>query len=561
MRRFAAKAGEGTWGWLSHRLLLRMLVVVALLEVLVMGIMDLIPPVHGFWLMALDALLLTFVSAPFLYLAVIRPVGVLWTEAVQTRADLAREREIREEREEAETVRLELEAQLRQSQKMEAIGSLAGGMAHDLNNLLTPIIGWSNLLLTKWDKDGEQRAEVAEIRAAAERATDLVRQLLAFARREPMQPRVLDPNEIVRGMHGLLARLLGESISLATILDPQLLAVKMDPSRLEQVIMNLAVNARDAMPRGGRLTIETGNRGLDEAYAGRHPSTRPGPHVMIAVSDTGRGMDQDTQSGIFEPFFTTKEVGKGTGLGLSTVYGIVKQSGGDVWVYSELEKGTTFKIYLPGVAERPVPVSVAPVEKQSRELTGEETVLVVEDEEAVRALVTRVLRLNGYAVLEAASADQALAFTRSEPQVDLVLADVVLPGMGGPELVQIIKRVRPQAAVLYMSGYTRDSIIHGGHANGDIELLEKPFTPDSLARRVREVLDKREARLRPEPLMKGSSRPIDGRPCMTLQGGGSLHLLVPERHRHPEHPEVDAHEEQEEPVQGAETDLPTHSPL
>ena len=380
------------------------------------------------------------------------------------------------------------EEQLRQAQKMEAIGQLAGGVAHDFNNLITIITGYCQLLLKGLDPDDPRRAHIEQINQAGDRAATLVRQLLAFSRKQVLQPRVLNLNEIVEHTQKMLGRLLGEDIELAAILDPQLGQVHADPGQLEQVLMNLAVNARDAMPHGGQLTIETANVELDEAYARRHAAVQPGFYVMVAVSDTGSGMDAETQAHLFEPFFTTKEAGKGTGLGLATVYGIVKQSEGSIWVYSEPGQGTTFKIYLPRVDQPGKTVG----EEQAPQAVprGAETILVVEDEEALRELACLTLREYGYTVLEASQGDEALQlFAERQAPVDLLVTDVVMPGLSGPELAEQLTSRQPQMKVLYTSGYMSHAIVRDGVLKAGTPFLPKPFNPDDLARKVREVLD------------------------------------------------------------------------
>ncbi len=485
------RPGGGTGG--AGRLLLRILLVVGVLEFGVMEILHIVPLDH-LWRDLFDALALASISSPVLYLLVVKPVGILATEAEKARSDLARERAIREEHERMEASRAEIEAQLRQSQKMEAIGRLAGGIAHDLNNLLTPMIGCSDLLLAGWDSGDARRDDVEEIREAAERAASLTGQLLAFSRRQPRQPRRLALDEVLRGMERLLARLLGEDIDLVTVLEPDLPAVEIDATHVEQVILNLAVNARDAMPRGGRLTFETRSIDPGTDLPGLPGVAGEAFRVMLVVSDTGHGMDEQTRSHIFEPFFTTKDPGNGTGLGLSTVYGIVRQSGGRIRVESRPGLGTTFRIYLPE-AGPPQPQGPAAAEPATADAGGHETVLVVEDEEVVRTLVARVLRQRGYTVLEAPSADQAVALLCSRRNdIDLLLTDVVLPGMGGHQLVELVSHECPQTAALCMSGYGADSV-GDKHAGGQgAELLKKPFTPESLSRKVRETLD---ARVRP----------------------------------------------------------------
>jgi PAS domain S-box-containing protein len=388
------------------------------------------------------------------------------------------------------TERRQLEEQFRQAQKMEAVGQLAGGVAHDFNNLLTVILGYSDLLAAKLEPGSLQLEELDEIRTAGERAASLTRQLLAFSRQQVLERKVLDVNELIADVEKMLGRLIGEDIDLVTVLSPALPRVLADAGQLEQVIMNLAVNARDAMPRGGRLTIETANVELDEAYGRLHAAVQPGSYVMIAVSDTGVGMNGETLAHMFEPFFTTKERGKGTGLGLATVYGIVKQSGGYVWVYSEVGKGTTFKVYLPLVEEggeaRPVPAA-EPVS-----LVGSETVLLVEDEEPVRALSRSILESYGYTVLEAASGKDGLEVARTYPlPIHLVLTDVVMPEMGGSDLASRLEALRPGVPVLYMSGYTDDAVFRHGLLEKGRVFLQKPFTPSDLARRVRGLLDAR----------------------------------------------------------------------
>ena len=386
------------------------------------------------------------------------------------------------------TERLSLEQQLRQAQKMEAVGRLAGGVAHDFNNILTAITGYADLLLEDLGSDDPQREDVAEIRKAADRAAGLTRQLLAFSRQQVMQAQVLDLNALVADTQSMLGRLLGEDVALATKLDPALGAVRADPGQLEQVLMNLAVNARDAMPNGGKLTIETANAELDESYTREHFPARPGPYVMLAVSDTGTGMSAEVQSHLFEPFFTTKEKGKGTGLGLATVYGIVKQSGGYVWVYTEPGHGTTFKIYLPRVDAAPAPrvsgVQASPVED------GTETVLLAEDETAVRAVARHTLQRHGYTVLEAPSAEAALDLAqRHSGPIHLLLTDVVMPGMSGRALALRLSELRPELRVIYMSGYPEEAITRHGVLERGFTYVQKPFTPEGLARKVREVLD------------------------------------------------------------------------
>ena len=400
-----------------------------------------------------------------------------------------RDAEERRQRRAAEEALRKSEEQLRQSQKVEAIGRLAGGIAHDFNNLLTIITGYGDLLIGRLAAGAPMRREIEEINKAARRAATLTRQLLAFSRRQILEPKVLDLNSIVRETEKMLIRLIGEDVDLRIITAPGLGRVKADPGQLEQVIMNLAVNSRDAMPQGGMLTIETSDVDLDEAYAGTHVSVRPGHYVRMAVSDTGSGMDRDTMGQIFEPFFTTKGPGKGTGLGLSTVYGIVKQSGGNVWVYSEPGRGTAFKVYLPGVeqaAELPVRDQQAP-----KALRGWETILVAEDEVVLRELVGRILQANGYTVLAAADGAQAIEICgRHEGPIHLMVSDVVMPQMGGREAAERLAAVRPDMKVLYMSGYTSDAIVRHGILNPGTNFLQKPFTPDSLARKVREVLDR-----------------------------------------------------------------------
>jgi PAS domain S-box-containing protein len=386
------------------------------------------------------------------------------------------------------TERQRMEEQLRQAVKMEAVGRLAGGVAHDFNNTLTVITGYSRMLLERLDLPEEFQGEIEEIAQAADRAAELTSQLLIFSRRHAVHAQVVDLNRLVAGLEKMLRRLLGEDIELITTLRRGSGKIKVDPGHLEQVIVNLAVNARDAMPDGGCLTIETEEVELGENYVRRHVSSVPGRFIMLAISDNGRGMDAATRNRIFEPFFTTKERGKGTGLGLSTVYGIIKQSGGDIWVYSEPGKGTTFKIYLP-VAVEPEGSSVqeAPVEGPPR---GRETILLVEDEPSVRRLVHAILSQQGYRVLEAADPGSALRMCEeNEGQIDMLLTDVVMPQMNGRELARQVAGIRPGLKILFVSGYTDTVIAQHGVSALDGAFLQKPFTPESLARKVREVLD------------------------------------------------------------------------
>ncbi|HXL08392.1 MAG TPA: PAS domain S-box protein [Gemmatimonadales bacterium] len=386
------------------------------------------------------------------------------------------------------TERVQLEQQLRQAQKMEAVGRLAGGIAHDFNNILTAITGYADLLLEDLAPKDPRRQDAEEIHKAADRAAGLTRQLLAFSRQQVLQPRVLDLNALVSELEKMLRRLLGEDVKLATVLAPALGRVRADAGQLEQVIMNLAVNARDAMPTGGKLTIETADVEFDGGYAAEHYPAPPGKYAMLAVSDTGTGMDPATQAHLFEPFFTTKEKGKGTGLGLATVYGIVKQSGGFIWVYSERGVGTTFKMYLPRVdaaadpaSGRPAPAPVA---------RGSETVLVAEDEAPVRAVARHALERYGYHVLEAASAEAALDVAqRYSGPIHVLLTDVIMPGMSGRDLAARLATLRPETRVIYMSGYTDDAITRHGVLEPGFVFVQKPFTPDALARTVRDVLD------------------------------------------------------------------------
>jgi len=382
------------------------------------------------------------------------------------------------------------EEQLRQWQRVEAIGRLAGGVAHDFNNLLMTIKGCSELLLGAFDRRDPRREEVEEILKAADRATSLTRQLLAFGRRQVLQPQVLDLNAVVLNMDKMLRRLIGEDIQLITSLDPELWSIKVDPGMIEQVVMNLAVNARDAMPSGGKLTIETNNVVHDEEYAKRHVSVQAGYYVMLAISDTGCGMDKETQSHLFEPFFTTKETGKGSGLGLSTVYGIIKQSGGNIWAYSEPGLGTTFKIYMPRVDRAAKVYRPSQKTKEAGAPGGTETILLVEDEESVRSMVSKILTNKGYTVLEARQGNEAMDICeRYEGSIHLMVTDVIMPQMSGRELAGRLSALRPEMRVLYMSGYPDNTIVHHGVLEPGTAFLQKPFTINALELKVREVLD------------------------------------------------------------------------
>ena len=386
------------------------------------------------------------------------------------------------------TERKQLEQQLRKAQKMEAIGQLAGGIAHDFNNLLSVIIGYSEILLGRTGLDAKMHGQCEEIKRAGNRAASLTRQLLAFSRQQVLTPTVLNLNAVVVETEKMLGRLIGEEIELRTALDPTLGSVKVDPGQVEQIIMNLAVNARDAMPGGGKLVIETSNTDLDEKYAIHHPPFIAGRYVLLAVTDTGIGMDEETKTHIFEPFFTTKEIGKGTGLGLSTVYGVVKQSGGYIWVYSELGHGSVFKIYLPRV-DQPVQQS-RPSELAPEINRGTETVLLVEDEESVRTLTRSLLEEGGYTVLEASSGIHALEVAgRHSGPIHLLLTDVVMPGMSGRELSQKMIANYPAVKVIYTSGYTGSFSSHEHLFDPGAILIQKPFSRTSLLRQVHDALD------------------------------------------------------------------------
>ena len=392
------------------------------------------------------------------------------------------------DKKQAEASLVAAEEQLIQAQKMEAVGRLAGGVAHDYNNILSVITGRCDLILDELDDDHPLRGDIGEIAGAAEMAAELTRQLLAFGRKQVMRAEVLDVNGIVRDLEKLIVRLVGEDIDLHTDLAPDIPPISADRGQVEQVIVNLAVNARDAMAGGGKLIVETGMADLDEAYAGLHVSVDPGHYVMLAVSDTGEGMDVETSARVFEPFYTTKEKGRGTGLGLSTVYGIVKQSGGHIVAYGHPGQGTTFKVYFPAVHGQPeVPARPSQAPAASG---GSESVLVVEDEETVRRLVVRILEHKGYTVLEAASGPEARDLVREErPDIHLLLTDVVMPGMSGRQLADSLVDEIDGLKVLFMSGYTDDAIVDHGLLEKGIAYISKPFSANALAERVRLVLD------------------------------------------------------------------------
>jgi PAS domain S-box-containing protein len=386
------------------------------------------------------------------------------------------------------TRELQLEEQYRRSQRMEAVGQLTGGIAHDFNNLLTAINGFAELLQLRLAPDDPLQPLAENILNSGLRAADLVSQLLAFSRKTIIEPKILNLNTVVVNMGSILRRVIGEDIELKMILTPDVWSVKVDPTQFEQVIINLAVNARDAMPDGGRLTIETANIVLDTEYVARHLGSQPGEHVLLAISDTGMGVPKEIQANIFEPFFTTKEVGKGTGLGLATVFGIVKQSGGNIWVYSEEEQGTTFKIYLPRV--RDAAQMMAGSSADAHLPTGDETILLVEDDAGVRDLAKQILQVQGYTLLEATNGEQALhlAAAHNGP-IHLLLTDVVMPGISGKTLAQQLLNRRPEARVLYMSGYTENVVAHHGILEEGVIFIQKPFNAATLTQQIRTVLD------------------------------------------------------------------------
>jgi nitrogen-specific signal transduction histidine kinase/FixJ family two-component response regulator len=384
------------------------------------------------------------------------------------------------------TERRVLEEQYQQTQKMEAIGRLAGGVAHDFNNLLTVILGHCDLLLADLDPDDPRQADIVEVQEAGTRAAGLTRQLLAFSRKQIIEPTLLDLNGVVADMRAMLGRLIREDVTIVLGLRPELALVKADRGQVEQIVLNLALNARDAMPGGGTLTIETANVDLDEHYPKTHFAVKPGPYVVLTVSDTGSGMTPEVQARLFEPFFTTKELGRGTGLGLATVHGIVLRSAGTINVYSEVGSGTSFKVYLPRAEAAGLVVEAPPPAIGSH--AGTQTVLIVEDEDAIRDLAKRLLEARGYTVLVAANADEAVRLFEQDPSIAVLLTDVVMPGASGPALTtQLIER-RPGLKVIYMSGYTEEAIVHHGVLDPGVTFLQKPFTADTLGRKVREVL-------------------------------------------------------------------------
>jgi len=386
------------------------------------------------------------------------------------------------------TERKRMESQLRQSQKMEAVGRLASGIAHDFNNLLTVITGYTEMLLRSLPEDTRPRAWTQEVLQSSEKASALTKQLLAFSRQQVAHPKLLDINPVVTSMSNMLRRLIGENIELNIVLNSDLGMVRADPSQIEQIIINLVVNARDAMlDRGGRITIETSVADLGPDYTQTHFSIEAGRYVSLAVTDTGAGMTQVTKTHLFEPFFTTKEVGKGTGLGLSTIYGIVKQNNGDIWVYSEVGKGSTFKVYLPSVDSPP---ESADVVRETIVASGNETILLVEDEAGLRDLTRELLERFGYTVLPAASSQEAIQLASLHPgSIHLLLTDVVMPKASGRDLSDWLRRLRKHTRVLYMSGYPAETVVQHGILDPNVAFLEKPFTPESLAAKVRETLD------------------------------------------------------------------------
>lgn len=385
------------------------------------------------------------------------------------------------------TERRQLEEQLRQAQKMEAVGMLAGGVAHDFNNLLTIITGYSQLILNNLGTSDPNRHSAEQIMKAGERAAGLTRQLLAFSRRQVLQPRVLDLNQLVRSLSTMLRRLIGEDIELVLHLKQDLGRVSADPGQLEQVLMNLVVNARDAMPKGGTLTIETSNRELDESYVAHHLNAKPGAHVLLAVSDTGHGMDKVTRERLFEPFFTTKTAGKGTGLGLSTVFGIVKQSGGSLEVYSEPTRGTSVKVYLPRIDQ---PATLEAEEVRKKITRGTETILLVEDDEMVRNLVRETLEREGYKLIDTSDPVAAIRMAENfQGPIQLLITDVIMPKISGRELSDRLAKRRTDMKVLYMSGYTDNAIVNSGLLAKEVAFLQKPFTPFALVQKVRDVLE------------------------------------------------------------------------
>jgi PAS domain S-box-containing protein len=392
------------------------------------------------------------------------------------------------QRERAEAALRQTEEQFRQAQKMEAVGRLAGGVAHDFNNVLSVILSYGEMMVETLKEEDPMQGEVHEILKAAKRAADLTRQLLTFSRQQVLEPKVVDLNEVLGSMAKMLRRLVGEDVELSVVRAASLERTRVDRGSIEQLVMNLAVNARDAMPTGGKLTIETANVVLDEAYTREHFGAKTGPAVLLAVSDSGTGMDRATQARIFEPFFTTKEQGKGTGLGLSTVFGIVQQSGGSIWVHSEVGVGSTFKVYLPvaGAGAVAEPCAAPP----PAALRGSETILLVEDEEQVRVVARGILKQQGYQVVVAENAGEALLLCeKHEGDIDLLLSDVVMPRMSGPELARRLAALRPGMKILCMSGYTDDAVIRHGALEAGIAFIQKPFTPDSLTKKVRDVLD------------------------------------------------------------------------